>query len=186
MRELCYLHRVVATIVLAAAFATTGPATGQPILAHGLHFPYKMAMTPGGNLLVAESGTGANDGRLLMIAPHGVQHVLLSGLPSGIAPQGEPLGPTAVADAHRTLYVLIGEGDILGPAPPGSHVPNPNGWSSALFSSVARALARAPVMPASSRIDLGRGTTTRAADSALPPYPLGAPGPCRARGSRAS
>lgn len=130
---------VAAVCLLGLVAVTASPAAGQPILAHGLDHPYKVDRTPGGNLLVAESGTGAHDGRLLMVARHGRQHVLLSGLPSGILPQGEAIGPTAVADAHRTLYVLIGEGDVTGPAPPGSQAPNPEGLSSPIFSAVLRA-----------------------------------------------
>lgn len=125
-------------LVVLATFAPAA-APAQPILAQGLDHPYKVDLTPGGNLLVAESGTGTHDGRVLMIAPHGRRHVLLSGLPSATVPQGDVLGPTAVADAHRTLYVLIGEGDVTEPAPPGTQVPNTAGLSSPIFSSILRA-----------------------------------------------
>lgn len=139
MRSALSTLAATAVCLVGLAALTVAPAPAQPVLAHGLDHPYKLDRTPGGNLLVAESGTGAHDGRLLMIARHGRQHVLISGLPSAILPQGEAIGPTAVADAHRTLYVLIGEGDVTGPAPPGSQAPNPEGLSSPIFSAVLRA-----------------------------------------------
>ncbi|MFN2386516.1 MAG: hypothetical protein ABR576_09565 [Thermoanaerobaculia bacterium] len=65
---------------------------------------------------------------------------LIGGLPSGLVPEGDAVGPTAVADAHSTLYIVIGEGNIRGPlGPPPQFVPNPEGLDSPIFSSVIRA-----------------------------------------------
>ncbi|MBI5385268.1 MAG: hypothetical protein HZA90_11360 [Verrucomicrobia bacterium] len=67
----------------------------------------------------------------------GSRRALLSGLPSGIADVGDPLGPAGLFLRGSTLYVVISIGDAvrLGPTA-GTLVPNPNGASSPLFSSV--------------------------------------------------
>lgn len=114
--------------------------SAQSILVAGTQAPFKLTNTPGGNFLLAESGTGANDGSVSLVSIWGGRYTLLSGLPSGTVPQGDQLGPTAVADAHGTIYIVIGEGDITGESSvPGEQVPNPNGLSSPIFSSVIRA-----------------------------------------------
>ena len=60
----------------------------------------------------------------------GARRTLIGGLPSAInqSPAGpEPTGPSGLALRGRTLYVLIGQGDVVVPGPaPGSEVPNPN------------------------------------------------------------
>lgn len=114
--------------------------SAQSLLTGGAQTPFKLARTPGGNFLLAESGTGVNDGRVSLLSLFGARINLLGGLPSGITPQAVALGPTAVADAHATLYIVIGEGNVMGisPAPP-TQVPNPKGLSSPLFSSLIRA-----------------------------------------------
>lgn len=125
--------------IAVAALAAKGLGA-QPILTAGTKSPFKLARTPGGNFVLAESGTGANDGRVSLLSIWGDRFNLLEGLPSGVVPQGDPIGPTAVADAHSTLYIVIGEGDILGqPSAPPQQVPNPDGLSSPIFSSVIRA-----------------------------------------------
>lgn len=128
------------TILVAAVAALAAAGLGaQPILNAGSQSPFKLARTPGGNFVLAEGGTGVNDGRVSLLSIWGDRFNLLGGLPSGKTPQGESLGPTAVADAHSTLYIVIGEGDILGQGAAGQQVPNPNGLSSPIFSSVIRA-----------------------------------------------
>ncbi len=114
-------------------------AQAQQILAAGTHSPYKIARTLGGNFLLAESGTGAGDGRVTLLTGYGARYPLLAGLPSAQNAEGAFLGPTAVADARRTLYVVIGEGDVLGPSIAGRQVPNPDGLTSPIYSSVIRA-----------------------------------------------
>lgn len=126
---------VVALTLLVAATS----AQSQPLLLTGAENPYKMDHTPGGNLLLTEAGLGANDGRVNLVTGWGARYNLLDGLPSAITNEEDVIGPTAVVDAHRTLYVILGDGDVLGEAPPGTHVPNPDGLSSAIFSSVLRA-----------------------------------------------
>jgi hypothetical protein len=111
----------------------------QPILTTGAT-PFKLTRTPGGNFVLAESGTGANDGRVTLVSIWGDRFNLIGGLPSGLVPEGDAVGPTAVADAHATLYIVIGEGNIRGPlGPPPQFVPNPEGLDSPIFSSVIRA-----------------------------------------------
>lgn len=128
------LSLAIATLLLFAA------ALGaQPILVANTQAPFKLTRTPGGNFLLAESGTGANDGRVTLLSLWGDRFNLIGGLPSGNVPQGNPIGPTAVADAHSTIYIVIGEGNVLGPGAEGQQVPNTNGLSSPIFSSVIRA-----------------------------------------------
>lgn len=130
----------IATMAAALLALATAPTLGaQEVLAGGLVSPFKAATTPGGNVLVTETGTGAHDGALTMITSFGARFGLIDGLPSGVGPEA-PTGPTAVVDRHRTVYVLIGEGDVLGASPPPLMVPNPDGLTSPIYSSVLRAV----------------------------------------------
>ncbi len=130
-----------ALVALALGALTASDLGAQSILSAGTQHPYKLARTSGGNLLLTEAGTGANDGRISLLSRWGQRFNLLSGLPSGTVPEGDQLGPTAVADAHGTIYIVIGEGDVkgTGTTPQEGQVPNPNGLSSPIFSSVIRA-----------------------------------------------
>ena len=129
---------VVRALALCAALAATA-ASAQSVLVAGAATPFKLARTPGGNFLLTETGTGLHDGSLSLVSVWGDHFRLLSGLPSGPTPEGGAIGPTGVADAHATVYIVIGEGDALGDSPPPTQVPNPEGISSAIFSSVLRA-----------------------------------------------
>ena len=128
---------ILALVALALAAARLD---AQSVLTAGTKTPFKLTRTLGGNFLLAEGGTGANDGKVTLVSLWGSRYNLLTGLPSGLTEEGAALGPTAVADAHATLYITIGEGDVQGPsAHPPAQIPNPNGPSSPLFSSVIRA-----------------------------------------------
>ena len=129
------------TFLMMAIVAFTAAGLGaQSILFSGAQSPFKLTRTPGGNFLLADSGTGANDGSVSLLSLWGDRFNLLSGLPSGVVPEGDHLGPTAVADAQSTIYIVVGEGDVTGEAAaPGEQVPNPVGLSSPIFSSVIRA-----------------------------------------------
>jgi hypothetical protein len=129
------------TILVLAIVAFTAAGLGaQPLLSAGTQTPFQLTRTPGGNFVLAESGTGVNDGRISLVSLWGNRYNLLGGLPSGFVPEGDAIGPTAVADAHSTLYIVIGEGDVRGPSPgPPQEVPNPDGLSSPIFSSIIRA-----------------------------------------------
>ena len=125
---------------LAIAVLTAAGLDAQSVLTAGTKTPFKLTHTLGGNCLLAEGGTGANDGKVTLLSLWGDRFNLLGGLPSGLTPEGSALGPTAVADAHSTLYIVIGEGDVEGESnQPPKQVANPNGPSSPIFSSVIRA-----------------------------------------------
>lgn len=128
-------------IILVIAIVALIPSWlgAQPILVGGTQSPFKLTRTPGGNFVLAESGTGHTDGRVSLLSIWGHRFNLLSGLPSGVEPLGASIGPTAVADAHTTLYIVIGEGDAMGPSAAGQQAPNPNGLTSPFYSSVIRA-----------------------------------------------
>lgn len=115
-----------------------GQCPSQPIIASGLRAPSKLIFTHLGNLLVAESGSGPNTGRISLVDPAtGHQRTLVDGLPSGFTyPSNISSGPSGLVMRGRTLYVTIGEGDstVYGTVP-GTHLPNPS-LSSPLFSSV--------------------------------------------------
>jgi hypothetical protein len=106
-------------------------------LTSGLEFPTGITHSNQNNLIVGESGTTANTGRISLIDPDGSRRTLLDGLPSGIADVGDPSGPSGVYLRGRTLYVTIGVGDVVVPGEvPGTVVPNPSGPSSPILSSV--------------------------------------------------
>jgi hypothetical protein len=114
-------------------------------LASGLQWPLGITQSNRGNLLVGESGIRSpNTGRISIVDQSGNRRTLLAGLPSGINEVGDPSGPAGLILRGRTLYVAIGSGDVVRPAInpntglpiPGTEVPNPNGPSSPIFSSV--------------------------------------------------
>ena len=137
-------HRSLAlalALALAAAAAVPGLAAAQsqctPVL-DGLKTPVGSLLSHQGNLLVAESGDGsAGSGRISVVDRHGKRRTLIDGLPSAPSDVGTPSGPSGLYLDGVTLFVAIGTGDtgILGPRP-GTTVPNPNGASSPIFSSV--------------------------------------------------
>lgn len=118
------------------------PAAGQPatVVATGLQAPMKVQLTPLGNLLVLEGGTGPNTGRISIVTRGGSRRTLVDGLPSGIntdgGPPGAPIGPTGIQISGDILYVTIGSGDeaIVGG---GTVTPNPNA-SSPILSSLLK------------------------------------------------
>jgi hypothetical protein len=140
------MHKsIIQLIILALVALTLGSADALAqsvsVFASGLQAPTKIISTPGGNLLVAESGTGPNTGCISFINHGGVRRTLVAGLPSGIntaAGGAEPSGPSGLALRGRTLYVTIGAGDevLAGPVP-GSEVVNPNPSSNFLSSLLA-------------------------------------------------
>lgn len=127
---------------LAVIVAFTGlPAKAQcPVveLASGFSRPVAIAQSSQGNLLISDTPSRVpNTGRISIMDLSGHRRTLLSGLPSGIADVGDPLGVTGLFLRGRTLFVLIGVGDVaIGGGVPGSALPNPNPVSSPLFSSV--------------------------------------------------
>jgi hypothetical protein len=127
---------VCASLLFVSAEARQG--CPLPTVASGLALPISMTQSNLGNLMVAESGTAAsNTGRISIVGLDGIRRTLLDGLPSAINDVGEPSGPAGLVMRGRTLYVLIGVGDVGRPGPvAGTTIPNPLPVSSPLFSSV--------------------------------------------------
>ncbi len=136
------IHSLTSALVLAAiAFFSAARAQAQCTeILSDLREPIGSGLTDRGNLLIAESGTGeAHTGRVSLVDPDGNRRTLLDGLPSAPADVGDPSGPTGFIMRGRTLFLLIGVGDvgIIGPRP-GTTLENPNGPSSPIFSSILK------------------------------------------------
>jgi len=124
------MKKLIAAFVFTLIAAVPAQPQGPPFVA-GLQLPSKVAFTRHRNLVVAESGTSANNtGRVSLIdraAAH--RRTLVDGLPSGISRaegEGSPSGPSGVAVQDRTVYVTIGAGDVVLPGPaPGTEQRNP-------------------------------------------------------------
>ena len=135
----------LAVATLSLAGAEVRAQCPPDALTSGLQSPLGITQSNKDNLLVAETGTGApGSGRISIVGLDGTRRTLLAGLPSGISDVGEPSGPSGLFLRGRMLYVLIGIGDTIkaGLKPgteepiPGTAVPNPNGPSSPIFSSI--------------------------------------------------
>ncbi|MBS1825215.1 MAG: ScyD/ScyE family protein [Acidobacteria bacterium] len=121
------------TLAQASLFGQDGPAT----VAAGLESPYKMTMTPAGNLLVGETGKGSNAGRITLVnKTTGAKSILVSGLPSVSSDESNE-SITGMIVRERTLYALTGEGDVvISGTAPGTQIPNPKVASSPIFSAL--------------------------------------------------
>ena len=132
------------SLVLAAStmLLTVGQASAQcpaTELTSGLRLPLSVTQSNQDNLLVSESGTTTpNTGRISIIDLNGNRRTLLDGLPSGINDVNERSGPAGLFMRGRTLYAVVGVGDVAigGPPGTGTALPNPNPPSSPIFSSV--------------------------------------------------
>ena len=130
--------KVVVTLALGMLFAAT-LALGQTVVTDGLSGPIKISSVETGTLLASEVGTGPNTGRLSRVdTDSGAVHTLLDGLPSGFDSTGAPAGPTEMVPLNSSrVLLLIGEGDVVRNAEtPGAQMPNPDGWSSPILSSI--------------------------------------------------
>jgi len=126
------------TLVTALMMSLPIYAQSTSVLTAGLKAPNKIQLTDGGRLVVAESGTGKQDGRISIIDRCGNRRTVLDGLPSGFAPpNNDASGPAGIALRGQTMFITIGGGDatVNGPAP-GTEIPNPNGPSAPIFSSI--------------------------------------------------
>jgi hypothetical protein len=113
-----------------------GPAAAQDTFAEGLQYPQRLVFTALGNLLVSEGGTAeVNTGRVSLITRQGTRRSLLEGLPAAPGQNIPAFGPTGMGLDQRTLYLLIGEGNVM-IGPP--FVMNPDGPASPIFSSVLK------------------------------------------------
>ncbi len=134
--------------LLLACSLATAPAYAQAqvsVLAGGLQTPVKIILTPAGNLLVAEGGNlppnfVPNQGRISLVDRSGARRSLIEGLPSGLDLNNtETSGPSGLwLQNRRTLFVIIGQGDTIRRNATGQEAPNPNGLSSAIFSSLLK------------------------------------------------
>jgi len=127
-------------VALLASAASLVPAQKVTVYATGLKNPTQIIQTPGGNLLVTETDTPINSGRVSRISSGGAVHPLMTGLPSGPSiPANDPDGPSGIILAGQVLYIEIGEGDgfVNGPNQ-GQMVPNPAGGSSPIFASIMK------------------------------------------------
>jgi hypothetical protein len=107
------------------------------VLVKGLQGPQKTILTPRGNLLVSETSTSPNSGRISFVTRSGVRRSLFEGLPSGTELVGGGSGPTAMALRERSLYGAIGAGDSERRGQtPGTSIHNPEGASSPIFASI--------------------------------------------------
>lgn len=131
---------------MAATLALAGlacPASAQQVtvFASGLENPAKVILAGGGSLLVAETGSSLNSGRISLVDAGGRVQPLIEGLPSGpAAPDGTLDGPSGLALDGNVLFILNGEGNThVAAQAPGAIVPNPAGRSSPIYSSILKA-----------------------------------------------
>ena len=133
--------RLVAIVWAIGALCAPVKADAQcsTVLTGNLRAPLGIAQSNLGNLLVSETGTvgTVHSGRISVVSRDGVRRTLLEGLPSATNDVGEASGPSGILMRGRTIYVLIGIGDTIQVAAPGSpfRVGNPNP-SSPIFSSI--------------------------------------------------
>lgn len=136
------LNGLMTGLVAAGALAATVSSAAAQVcpgttVTSGLRRPMEMAWSNLGNLIVSETGLpGLHTGRLSIVDPSGARRTLLDALPSGRSDVGDPSGPAGIVMRGRTVYLLIGIGDSVLPAPvPTRQLPNP-AVSSPIFSSV--------------------------------------------------
>jgi len=129
------LHKVLLCAHLAVFSAMAQNVT---VFASDLQKPTRLVFTPQGNLLVSEGGLPEpNTGRVSILDRGGSRRSLLEGLPTARAYLLGPYGPTGMALDGDTLYLLIGEGDVLAFPPPNVRL-NPDGPSSPIFSAILK------------------------------------------------
>ncbi len=134
--------------LIAVIGLSEAPLQAQTVLASGLRTPTKVILTPQDNLLVAEGGTfsAAGTGRISIVDRSGAVRTLIDGLPSGVEPTGSPLGPSGLGLLGRTLFIVISAGDVtVASETPGIDVPNPQGPSSPILSSILKVRFSRPV-----------------------------------------
>lgn len=124
------------TVLSLIALFHPGLAPAQTPFAEGLQYPQRLIPTPLGNFLVSEGGVAApNNGRVSLVNRVGNRRTLIGGLPAARGQNIPAFGPTGMGLDGRTLYLLIGEGDVM-VGPP--FVINTDGPSSPIFSSILR------------------------------------------------
>src|SRR5260370_27363141 len=127
-------------VTLAAAWIIS-TAAAQQVYVSGLEFPEKVITIPNGYLLGTETGSKPNTGRVTLVAPGGASRALVAGLPSGLSypTTTDPDGTSGLYLSGRVLYIVNGEGDALrAGTKAGTVVPNPEGISSPMLSSILK------------------------------------------------
>src|SRR5438552_708947 len=71
--------------LFALLLTLSASAAAQQVYVSGLEFPSKVITIPNGYLMVTETGTRPNTGRVTLVAPGGVSRNLIAGLPSGLS-----------------------------------------------------------------------------------------------------
>src|ERR1700730_17994032 len=123
------------------AVSMISAAVAQEVYVSGLELPSKVITIRNGYLLVTETGSKPNTGRVTLVAPGGTSRGLVAGLPSGLSypTKVDPDGPSGLYLSGRILYIVNGEGDTLRAGPQaGTVVPNPEGVSSPMLSSILK------------------------------------------------
>lgn len=110
--------------VLAAAACTSWAQL--EVVATGLQGPQKTITTPSGSVIVSETSTAVNSGRISVDSASGSRRILIEGLPSGTDVTGGASGPTGLALRGNRL-VAIGAGDTERRNEQGATWPNPQG-----------------------------------------------------------
>lgn len=145
----------ISALIQALVLLTSVPAAAQSLFTRGLQLPQRLIFTPLGNLLVSEGGTAVpNTGRVSIVDRQGNRRSLLEGLPAGPGHSVPAFGPAGMGLDGRTLYLLIGEGDVQAGPP---FILNPRGPSSPIFHSVLRIQFSTGVDAISSSFQLSRG-----------------------------
>ena len=136
MREGSLLPMIAASFIL-LSLQVMAQCPSQEIVS-GLRLPLGSEISNQGNLIISETGTTlVHSGRISIVSTDGTRRTLIDGMPSAVNDVNEPAGPAGLFMRGRTLYVAIGVGDVGDPGPfPGTTIPNPNGASSPIFSSV--------------------------------------------------
>ncbi len=131
----CYVGVTIATAWIISA------AAAQQVYVSGLELPEKVITIPNGYLLVTETGSKPNTGRVTLVAPGGASRPLIAGLPSGLSypTTTDPDGTSGLYLSGRVLYIVNGEGDAFrAGTQSGTLVPNPQGISSPILSSILK------------------------------------------------
>lgn len=127
-------------LILPAAIALAASALNAQAPAEittGLSGPQRLILTPRGNILVSETSTTPNSGKVTFVTRGGQKATLLDNMPSGVEITGGGSGPTGLALRGKTLYVAQGAGDSERRGTrPGSMIWNNEGISSPIHSSI--------------------------------------------------
>jgi len=145
---------------------TKGQGPPYPVFTADLQTPTKVILLPDGQVMLAEAGSGKNDGRVSIFNNSGQRHTIIDGLPSGVEPVDARAfsGPNSIALRNRTMYISIGIGDVLSgvsvqPGTGRSINPTP---SSPVFSSILQIDFESDI-----NFDLGPFSLTRSGQDQL-------------------